>query len=711
MGHTHRNDNALVPEHPAGLMRWFVNMNGRTTGPLEEQDLAHMVREGLVAGKAYIRDETGGAWLTLEKSPFRRHLSGAKGAASREPSLAPESSSKSGYTVPPAGPLDLDDLFDHPMKLDGPASEPPPRPMKSASRSAKQAAPEPVEPPEEKSGLFGRDEIDIDSMIDSVLDQSMPPPAPSPSRKQPSGPPIFDSGFDASAPSLPPAFGGSAPSVPPEQELDFESALDRMAGNAPAAAEPALGAKSLLEAETRSAPAPAPQGRDSDEFDLEKLELSAEASLAPPPPVPQQEASEPLAPEVEAAAVEATAETAPSKPGRKLSKRLAAGVAIVLLLGGGGLFGTKLLGEYRERERLALARAEAEAREAELNKAREAEQARLAAQSLSKIGVWSQEVETAKGTTDPALIPPQLERVETILREATALNIQLGSQSPAELSRVMTEASTVKTRLGNAQKARDAVATSMTWLRDIQKASVTINLSQIPEETERVKRIASEAAALSKELGEQTPIELASVTPAADTALELIENTRQILEALAASDKELERAEKLADDRNWLEADAAYASALEKLEKAPQLDSGRDGRVPPELDVAAAKARVVGGREHIAASVTKERKRIELEKQQREREAEIERKAAAYRARCGNAPTVSPFDGQLFGLVDAIRKKSRTDPGRFKIDHCTDPAMTTTDCWVSTCEVEGKIFAGAFRKKFAYSQREGFWEL
>jgi hypothetical protein len=113
-------------------------------------------------------------------------------------------------------------------------------------------------------------------------------------------------------------------------------------------------------------------------------------------------------------------------------------------------------------------------------------------------------------------------------------------------------------------------------------------------------------------------------------------------------------------------------------------------------------------RNRIASAVTQELRRLELERKQREQEAEIERKANEYRARCGSPPTVSPFDGQLFGLAESIRKASREDPGPFKVTKCSDPVMTKTDCWVSTCSVDGRIFGTDYKRKFTFSQRDGF---
>jgi flagellar hook-basal body complex protein FliE len=265
----------------------------------------------------------------------------------------------------------------------------------------------------------------------------------------------------------------------------------------------------------------------------------------------------------------------------------------------------------------------------------------------------------------------------------------------------------LSTELANRKKAQDAVASAMDWLREIHLASVTTVLDKIPNELDRVNKIQKAASTLATELGPQAPVELTSVMPAATTAVALLENAQKVLEAFTVADKEVARGEKLAEERDWIAADQAYQDALAALEKVPAVDRGGEP-VPPELNLANAKSRVTSLRNRIASAVTQELRRLELERKQREQEAEIERKANEYRARCGNPPTVSPFDGQLFGLAESIRKSSREDPGPFKITKCTDPVMTKTECWVSTCNVDGRIFGTDYKRKFTFSQRDGF---
>jgi hypothetical protein len=247
----------------------------------------------------------------------------------------------------------------------------------------------------------------------------------------------------------------------------------------------------------------------------------------------------------------------------------------------------------------------------------------------------------------------------------------------------------------------------MNWLREIQLASVTTVLDKIPAQIANVTKIQQDATALAKDLGSKAPVELTSVMPAATTALALLENAQQVLIAVSAADKDIARGDELTMNRDWIAADKAYQDAMATLEKVPAVERG-DEPIPPELNIADAKARVTSLRNRIASAVTTELRRLETERKQREQEAEIERKASEYRARCGSPPTVSPFDGQLFGLAESLRKATRDDPGPFKITKCTDPVMTKEDCWISTCNVDGRMFGTDYKRKFTFSQRDGF---
>jgi hypothetical protein len=54
-------------------MRWYVSIGGQVHGPLEEQQVVDLVRSGRV--DAQVRGEAGGAWLTIQQSPFAGFVS------------------------------------------------------------------------------------------------------------------------------------------------------------------------------------------------------------------------------------------------------------------------------------------------------------------------------------------------------------------------------------------------------------------------------------------------------------------------------------------------------------------------------------------------------------------------------------------------------------------------------------------------------------
>lgn len=49
-------------------MRWFVNRNGETVGPVEAEVVAGWSRAGM--GDAFVCEEHGGVWRPIAQSPF-----------------------------------------------------------------------------------------------------------------------------------------------------------------------------------------------------------------------------------------------------------------------------------------------------------------------------------------------------------------------------------------------------------------------------------------------------------------------------------------------------------------------------------------------------------------------------------------------------------------------------------------------------------------
>ena len=68
-------------------MRWFVNIDGKTSGPHGEETLQKWANSGGLPLGAQVRDEHGGAWMPLPKSPLAplvaKDIERAQGLAER----------------------------------------------------------------------------------------------------------------------------------------------------------------------------------------------------------------------------------------------------------------------------------------------------------------------------------------------------------------------------------------------------------------------------------------------------------------------------------------------------------------------------------------------------------------------------------------------------------------------------------------------------
>jgi hypothetical protein len=59
-------------------MRWYVNRNGETAGPVEETQIMHWAETGQITRGMSFQAETGGPWLPVEQSPFARYVTVSK---------------------------------------------------------------------------------------------------------------------------------------------------------------------------------------------------------------------------------------------------------------------------------------------------------------------------------------------------------------------------------------------------------------------------------------------------------------------------------------------------------------------------------------------------------------------------------------------------------------------------------------------------------
>ena len=67
-------------------MRWYVNNNGNTIGPLSEERISMLCRWGKLSAGAYICDEQFSNWVSIARTPFGLLISGQSALAEEQPS-------------------------------------------------------------------------------------------------------------------------------------------------------------------------------------------------------------------------------------------------------------------------------------------------------------------------------------------------------------------------------------------------------------------------------------------------------------------------------------------------------------------------------------------------------------------------------------------------------------------------------------------------
>lgn len=77
-------------------MQWYVNQNGKTTGPFSEQRVAMLVNWGKLSDDAYLCDDQWSCWVALRRSPFAPLL------PNYDPEQARESRNPRALSEPPA---------------------------------------------------------------------------------------------------------------------------------------------------------------------------------------------------------------------------------------------------------------------------------------------------------------------------------------------------------------------------------------------------------------------------------------------------------------------------------------------------------------------------------------------------------------------------------------------------------------------------------
>lgn len=59
-------------------MRWYVMSGTQTVGPVDADLVGEFLRSGRLRAGAFVRDESGGAWLPVEQSPFAAFVQPAR---------------------------------------------------------------------------------------------------------------------------------------------------------------------------------------------------------------------------------------------------------------------------------------------------------------------------------------------------------------------------------------------------------------------------------------------------------------------------------------------------------------------------------------------------------------------------------------------------------------------------------------------------------
>jgi hypothetical protein len=247
------------------------------------------------------------------------------------------------------------------------------------------------------------------------------------------------------------------------------------------------------------------------------------------------------------------------------------------------------------------------------------------------------------------------------------------------------------------------------WRQRMNDVSTLADKSGPEAARDAASAIVTEATTYEKMLAPQSSPELVSgraeLEARAKTSADwvtLLDNVRSVTEQTSAGKTS-------AKNTQWLAADDAYAAALSALDQIQAADAALAAHLPATFKPTTERASVEQLKKAIAPQVTAERKRLEREEAQRKARAA---KAEAYAALCGEKPLVSSWSGEVVGLESTL-KETANDPDSIDVDKCTDPKLTTDNCWLVTCNVRGKNAFGALillRKTYYYSKALGFQE-
>jgi len=188
-----------------------------------------------------------------------------------------------------------------------------------------------------------------------------------------------------------------------------------------------------------------------------------------------------------------------------------------------------------------------------------------------------------------------------------------------------------------------------------------------------------------------------------ESTLGRLQPTTDFVDGVAAFETAFQNAKALIAKHSWIEADEALDDALRRLSALEAVDPSFRAFVAGGFDPDRKKTQVAASKAGIAGVVAAEKKRAAAEEAARVAEQ-------AYAKLCGEAPSISSWDGAWTGLESTI-KESANDPSSIDVSNCTQPILTKDKCWLSTCNVRGKNGFGALilqRQTWSYSKALGF---
>ncbi len=224
-----------------------------------------------------------------------------------------------------------------------------------------------------------------------------------------------------------------------------------------------------------------------------------------------------------------------------------------------------------------------------------------------------------------------------------------------------------------------------------------------------VDAVTTSATQLASDVSPTVPPDLSQIQNEAASARAKYAARANFEQAVRNVGDQFQAAKDQAKAHQYLAADAAGATALGALDTIGAADASLLAFLPTGFDRAAKQREITAFRTQIAGPAAAEKQRAE--KAEAARQAK-EAKEAAYAAVCGEKPVVSGWDGELIGVASVL-KESANDPDSIDVKNCTIPALSSDNCWISTCDVRGKnAFGAKILKRITFSKSKiGFQQI